>query len=71
MRVKSAGKQSLSQATSFCLPLCEAVVEKEVRERVVEVRVVGADAVVLVRVRVLTEQDVGLLQRSTVSIALD
>ena len=31
----------------------------------VEVGVVGADAVVLVRVRVLPEQDVRLLQRST------
>ena len=52
-------------AASFCLPLCKAVVEEEVGERVVEVRVVGADAVVLVRVGVLTEQDVGLLQCST------
>ena len=46
----------------FLLPLPEAVVEEEVGERVVEVLVVGADAVVLVGVGLLPEEDVLLLQ---------
>ena len=50
---------------SFGFPLGETVVEKEVCERVVEVRVVGEDGVVLVGVGVLPEQDVRLLQRRT------
>ena len=50
---------------SFGLPLGEAVVEEEVGEGVVEVRVVREDGVVLVRVGVLPEQDIGLLQGST------
>ena len=51
---------------SFGFPFGETVVEKEVCERVVEVRVVGEDGVVLVGVGVLPEQDVRLLQRRTV-----
>ena len=52
--------------SSFRFPLGETVVEKEVCERVVEVRVVRKDAVVLVGVGVLPEQNIRLLQRRTV-----